>query len=262
MPMRPPVAAAAVVGEDGLGHLAGLGRVALLEAGPREQAPRPAQAALVADLLEGGGGLVQQHLGLLRPAGVEGAPRQVLADPGHAAPVVERLVAGQRLLEELGGGGVLVAGEGAEAAEAEHLGLARRVAERREHPAGLVEGVLRRRPARCLLLDVGEHEERRARGRGARPSPPCRLSSTAASASARAGAISRSPASARARPAEEGAVLGAVLPAEQPEALAVEALGHDRDLGLVGAGGRLLEPVQGPLGEVPGQVRRRGRARG
>ena len=223
----------------------------------RVQASRPRaqpQPALVADLLEGGGRLAQQHLGLLGPAGVEGAPRQVLADPGHAPPVVELLVARQRLLEELGGGGVLVAGEGAEAAEAQHLGLARRVAERREHAAGLVERVLRRRPARRLLLDVGEHEQRARRGRGARRRRPAGSPRRRPAASARAGASSRSPARARARPAEEGAVLRAVLPAEQPEPLAVEALGHHRDLGLVGAGGRLLEPVQRLLGEVARQA--------
>ena len=67
MPRAQRSPAAAVVGEDGLGHLAGLGGVALLEARPGEQAMRPAQAALVADLLEGGRGLAQPHLGLLGP---------------------------------------------------------------------------------------------------------------------------------------------------------------------------------------------------
>ena len=110
---RPAVAAAPVAGEDGLGHLAGLGGVALLEARPGQQAVGPAQAALVADLLEGGGGLAQQPLGLLGPPGVERAPGQVLPRPGHAAAIVERLEAGQGLLEQLGGGGVLVAEQGA-----------------------------------------------------------------------------------------------------------------------------------------------------
>ena len=258
MPMRPAVAAAAVVGEDGLGHLARLGGVALLEAGPREQAARPAQPALVADLLEGGGRLAQQHLGLLGPAGVERAPGQVLAGPRHAAPVVERLEAGQRLLEQPGGGGVLVAEQGAEAAEAQHLGLAGRVAERRRTRDRPRRGPPPRPPSSTPSARRRPARAGPGRGRAAPSSPACRLSSTAARASARAGAISRSPASARARPVRKARWRGPWCAGEEAEPLAVEALGHDRDLGLVGAGGRLLEPVQGPLGEVARQARRPG----
>ena len=68
--------------------------------------------------------------------GVERAPGQVLAGPGHAAAVVERLEPGERLLEQPGGGGVLVAEQGGEPSQAQHLGLAgrRRRARRRPRP--------------------------------------------------------------------------------------------------------------------------------
>ena len=156
----PTVAAAAVLAEDGLGHLSGLGAVALLEPRPREQATSPAQAALVADLLEGGRRLAQQPLRLLGPPRVERAPGQVLAGPCHPTVVVESLEAGERLLEQPRGGRVLVAEQGREATQAEHLGLARGVAELGEDRSGLVEGGLRRCPPRLLLLHVGEHEQR------------------------------------------------------------------------------------------------------
>ena len=262
MPDRPAVAAAPIVGEDRLGHLARLGGVALLEARPGEQAAGPAQAALVADLLEGGRRLAQQHLGLLGPARSRTRTR-----PGSAGPRPRRAgrrgprsrpapARGARWRRRTRGGT-----RRAEASQAQHLGLAGRVAELGEHATGLVEGLLRRRPARLLLLDVGQHEQRPAEVAATRRRRPAGSPRRPRAASARAGAISRSPARARARPVRNARWRGPCCTGEQAEPLAVEALGHHGDLGLVGAAGRLLEPVQGALGEVGGQARRRGRAR-
>src|SRR5690606_38814577 len=149
-----PAVAAGAADEQVLGEGTRLGGVALLEAGPGQEALRPRAAARVAQLLEGGLGAVQQPLRLRGAPGVERAPRQVLDGPRLAPPVAERGEALAGVLEQRRRPGVVVAEEGGEALEAHDLGGAPLVAPASADGAGLGQGRVSGGPVGLLVRDL------------------------------------------------------------------------------------------------------------
>ena len=247
-----------IVVEDLLGHRLGLEAVALLEAGPGEQADGPALARPCRRAPRTWPAAARSccSASSARPE-VERAPRQVLLRPRHAPAVAERLEAapgrpraarwpprsrsgtarrsragaaprprrtGRRARRTAPAASARAASDSSQAAS-----FCSMSASASEGLGEVAPRPRRRRPA--------TRRWRPSRRRGRRPS-------------------SRSWARARAAAGEEGAVLRAVLAGQEAQALAVEPLGHHRQLGLVGPRGGPLEPGRARSRDVVRQSRR------
>jgi hypothetical protein len=138
----------------------GLGPPALEVLHEPEQALGPADAAPVADIVEGGARLQQPLLGARQVALLEGDPRQVPQRPRLLPPGAQRAEHLQRPTDGGLGRLGLAAEQARHPAQAQRLGLARGVAQLPPGLDGLVERRGRPRQVALGLLDVALHGER------------------------------------------------------------------------------------------------------